>query len=409
MTCTVLPNPPPTRVKQGALLLSLPDAVLEEIFVDAPLEVLADARKSCVALAEVVSRPQVMQAHLRQALRLPGLLAQRADLSQLMQQQVSVLRHMQRRQCKRLPTNFDNGAVVDIADDRLNARVMLTRPPGLNAMQVSDASGQPLWRIPTPSRESFLVSPRLSGDASAVVYLLPPREQSAEALYLSRQGTQPAAIRSALTAPITHARFAPYDDRLVVVQDDIQGDRIRCIDPQQVRDAHAWRSPSLARTTAVAYADAPYTLASANDDSPVVHLWDVRQPTSASRIVTDIQSPAHLVFAPNGQRLFAGGAGGLTLWDMRAGRARACFVDRTCEEIAIAPNGRWVATKEQAKVPTPSVKPPIYLRLYDTLPEEPLLSQHATSGMLRFSNDGTRLYVKGSYHAHYLDFTKSDD
>ena len=408
MTCMVLPNTPPMRVKQEALLLALPDTILEEIFIDAPLEVLADARKSCFALAEVVSRPGVMQAHLKQALRLPGLPAHKADLSQLMQQQVSVLRHMQARQHKRLPTSFDNSAVVDIADTPSNARVMLTRPPGLNAMQVSDANGQTLWRIPTPVRESFLVPPRLSGDANAVVYLLPSQGQSEETLYLSRQGTQPTAIRSEVSASITHARFAPYDDRLVVVQDDLQGDRIRCIDRQQARDAHAWRSTSLTKTTAIAYADAPYTLASANHDSRTVQLWDVRKPTGTRSISTDICSPTQLVFAPDGQRLFVGGSGGLTVWDMRAGRAQTCFYDRTCEEIAVAPNGRWIATKEQSKFPTSAAWAPIHLQVYDNSPMEALFSHPANAGRLRFSNDGTRLYVKGPYHAHCLDFTKSD-
>ena len=233
-----------------------------------------------------------------------------------------------------------------------------------------------------------------------------PQPQAPETLYVSRRGTQPTAIYCEQVGAISHAKFAPYDDRLVVVQDDILGDSIRCIDTQQLRDAHAWRSTSLSRTTAIAYADAPNTLASANHNSHTVQVWDARKKTAAGCTLTDIQSATQLMFAPDGQRLFVGGSGGLALWDIRAGRAQTCFHDRTCEEIAMAPNGRWIATKEQDKSPTTRFRAPSQLRLYDTLPVAPLISRYTTPGAIRFSNDGARLYVTMSYHAHYLDFTK---
>ncbi len=395
------PSPAPTTA-----LLNLPDEILEQLFISAPLAALMAARLSCHSLMHMVSRPAVMLPHVMRVNRLRPLPQDRAALSQLMAHQAAAAQHLQDGTWATEPVTSNAGPLLDVAETPCGARVALTRPLAFWGMRLCDANGHDLWQVRTHFRESFMVPPRLSGDASSIVYLVRSHGNHPESLYVAREGKTPLVLPNDDAAAFTHAKFAPYDDRLVTVQERLTGDRIRCFDTRQGTEQHAWNSSHITSTTAIAYADDKYSLASGHRDSHVVQLWDVRAAGHAQVITSSVASPMQLVFAPDSRRLFIGGQQGLSIWDRRTGHAQPYFDDRACHELAIAPNGVRLATKEKYYGRETVLRQ--RLRVYDMQASKaPLLDDCTDPGPIRFSNDGTRLFVKGTFSGQCLDFSRA--
>ncbi len=120
---------------------------------------------------------------------------------------------------------------------------------------------------------------------------------------------------------------------------------------------------------------------------PIVTLWEWPGRRRLRDLVGDGGSVNAMAFTPDGSRLVMGdSAGRLRLWDVGAGRERACRQAHTAgiTAVALSPDGRLFATASLVDRE---------VRLWDATRGEPRGSRQAPAGVtaLAFSPDGATL------------------